>query len=178
MGRPIVDGDTFGIVVESVERACTHEGCAFQTRVTATGVVQSSSILLQLKTSDKPVNLRTVGVFSSEQDVRVEVIEAPTITDGTSAATIVNLNRLSGKVSGIALAATDPTSISGGTELENVRLAVASQVSIRDALFLGGDWEWILRPSTSYLFRMTNLDADAATLDMLIRWVELDQADL
>jgi hypothetical protein len=91
----------------------------------------------------------------------LEIIESPTITDGTSAVVVRNRNRNAAKTSQIKLFS-DPTAISAGTGLEYAPFTTGAIVTS----------EWVLKAGLKYLVRLTNNGAIAATASFRLDWHE------
>lgn len=84
----------------------------------------------------------------------VDLIEAPTITDGTTAAFAANMNRGSTNTHE-ALFFGDPTGVSGGTVIDTLFMASSGTGSNTAGTGVVG-FERILKKSTDYVIRIVN----------------------
>lgn len=89
-----------------------------------------------------------------------------TVSDGT-AEPIMNMSR-NGASAACALTHT-PTTPSGGTE---ITYHLLPDVAKAGGTGEGNGAHWILKPSTKYLFRVTNNDTGSNDISTLIRWSE------
>lgn len=167
-GRALRSGKS--LAVSGVERIHIDEGTAFSVIVTGAAVAQNGTLLVQIKddfSRAKTVRLRKVMVYGSQSPAKFEILEAPTVTDGTTALTPRNKNR--NKADAISTVTgnivSDPTSISSGTAVEEFNFVNNSEV-------LPDDWELELNNSKNYVLRLTNLNASAAVMYLRVLWVE------
>jgi len=105
-----------------------------------------------------PITLSTDGTESV-----LEIIEAPTITDGDSAVPLLNMNRGSSNTSGI-VAWNNPTAISLGTTVYTRTIGPGTFQVLLNELILAKD--------TDYVFRLTNNDAGTVNTYMTVPWTE------
>jgi len=83
-------------------------------------LASTATVSLQMKTgSDTDVYLIGLDIVTTAIRITEKIIEAPTITDGTSELTMLNMNRQSTDTPGFTVY-TNPTSISGGTVIDQV----------------------------------------------------------
>ena len=111
---------------------------------------------IQMKTNGGDVYLLSYGVVTDSARTTEKIIEAPTITDGTTPlSTIYNTNRQSTDVPGFDIY-TNPTSISGGTVIDEVE-----QYEAKKSLGVAGEAGNIrlkFKKSTDYVLELTNGD--------------------
>lgn len=123
---------------------------------------------LQIITGAKsPVIIRHV-VSSSAEPLRVTAIENPTVTNGTTAITAINLNRLS-STAAITTFKSDPTSISGGTAI-HVDLVTAGKGAGAQSEETG---VWTLKKDTKYLWKLEQLTNQATTVTVEMMFAEV-----
>ncbi|GEM_PF-5307397 len=102
--------------------------------------------------------------------ITVELFEAPTITDGTTPPTIYNLDRRSAKTPSWQLY-TNPTGVSGGTKLLIAQISTGGGPKGSGGLSSGIS-EFILKPSTKYVLKMTNTGAQTSLVTLTYLWYE------
>lgn len=123
-------------------------------------VPASSSTHVQIKTgANNFVHIAQTKFASNVDNIKVEIIEAPTITDGTTPIVPINLNRVSTNSSDIT-AFSDPTAISGGTIVE--RLVMKGQII--EQSFPDNIAEILLKKSEDYVLKFTNDAASEADI--------------
>lgn len=120
------------------------------------------SEVIQLKTNgDKITHLMGLTVNSNSEDISLEFIESPTITDGTTPIALNNLNRRSSKTADAQIF-NNPTSVSGGSVIDKSvgygDTATGSKLSSSSAS-TNKFTEELLKRNTDYAFRVINFDA-------------------
>lgn len=103
---------------------------------------------------------RTVSVEAGGP-YRVELYEAPTVTDGTIQQLPYNMNRKSAKTAE-PIIYINPTGVSGGTLLEKMFLPTGGGPKTSGELAAGIS-ERVLKPSTNYVVKITNSGGAAGT---------------
>lgn len=102
-------------------------------------------------------------------------VEAPTLTTGNTAFTPVNLSRVGTPPASTSILKTNPTSISGGTTLRSYYVSGGTGGTAR-----GGsddkDIEIVLKPSTTYLFRLQNVSGQNRAMSLWLFWYEEETA--
>lgn len=167
-GKDIIEPYGNGIVMYDSLHAHIHAGKAWKIGVSGTGIAQNGTVMIEITgILDKDLHFKNSEFYSSKDLLRIEIIENPTITHGTTAAQVRNLNRNHSDAASFS-AFTDPTAISGGTVMENKYMDSGANNSR-----IGGipsEFEWLLKQGNTYLIRLTNLDAQAATMfvDMVV----------
>lgn len=141
-----------------------HQGMRYSlvTRITAT-VGEAAYILLTSPTSTTMMHMEWVA--SCPNVSHVSIYESPNAAGGTPY-TIYNRNRDSANTSGATLASA-PTVTTTGTLLSEHSLYSGK----KEGGYMSND-EWILAPSTKYLFELTNDDTQATIFDFELRWAE------
>ena len=112
---------------------------------------------IQAKTNSRLTHIvsRSMG-YDGAGAVVVSVLENPTITDGTTAPTIVQgLNRLSTKTP-TTIFYNNPTGISGGTLIDRDVIFSAGTGGNAVASFSSANWERILPKSSDIVWEITN----------------------
>ena len=95
--------------------------------------------------------------FESGGPYTVDLIESPTITDGTTSAVAANMNRLSSKTHE-AQFFSDPTGVSGGTIIDTLFMPALGTGANTTGTGVSGV-ERILKRSTKYVIRIVNAGA-------------------
>ena len=113
--RRVSEADWFYVTPEiALDRGDIYIG---QASITLAATATAS---LQMKTgADTDVYLIGLDTVTTATRITEKIIEAPTITDGTTELTMINMNRQSDQTPGFTVY-TDPTSISGGTVIDQV----------------------------------------------------------
>lgn len=144
-----------------------HEGRAYYVYKFfpfAAGLASAASINIAVAW---PAGIQPHAVFSYESSGPAEffVYEEPTTSGGT-AMTIYRRNRvLTASSSGAAVLA--PTVSSTGTEIYAEFVPAGKAAGCGDHTF-----EFVLKPLTTYLFRLTNVDNKANPAELRIEWYE------
>lgn len=163
--RVIASSDSLPTI--DVNHLRLHEGRAYYVYKFfpfAAGLASAASINIAVAW---PAGIQPHAVFSYESSGPAEffVYEEPTTSGGT-AMTIYRRNRvLTASSSGAAVLA--PTVSSTGTEIYAEFVPAGKAAG-------GGDhtFEFVLKPLTTYLFRLTNVDNKANPAELRIEWYE------
>ena len=153
-----------------------HEGKAFEIYKVVTGLANNAHTYIELKTPlTDLIHLKNTSFWISEGPVLLKIIEAPTLTTGTTPFVPVNLNRRLKDGSVIASGAVvkvDPTGISGGTEIKAFRFGVSGVGSQESESVVRNEIERLLREDTTYLLDLQNLSGSAIDLTMSMIYYE------
>lgn len=148
------------MVVESEEEDQIEQGVVFSAEFGATGVTSGTSVLIGFVTGTRPMIALDRSYSSSESLLTVELFEA-TFTGGTDIRTL-NRNLVIGGTPPVqfksGVTATLVTPITTATFRAGVSTGAAAVAVTSEAARL------ILKPSTSYVLRITNGGAGAATI--------------
>ncbi len=150
------------------EHVAIHLGGVFHYCATNAALAAGGTLLFEIKNKNffyKDVILSGLHVFINGGYAEVEIIEAPTITDGSTE--ITGMNHYRDKMSsagggttpvvGACYVYSNPTSISGGALIENYYTSIQGPAS-RES-------EWVLHTeSKKYLIRVTNRSASAQAI--------------
>ena len=118
-------------------------------------IAQSGKAYLQMKTNGGNIYLLSYGVVTDSVRTTEKIIEAPSLTDGTTPLTIYNTNRQSVDTPGFDIY-TNPTSVTGGTVIDQVE-----QFEAKKSLGVAGDAGNIrvkFKSETDYVLELTNGD--------------------
>lgn len=158
------------------EHRLVHEGLMFSLNDVTTGVANNSSldVLFRVAESSFP-HIRVLKWIAEDADASGFVYEAPTTSDdGTQLTNIVNRNRNSSETANSTLFV-GPTVSDVGIELAHFYFPDQGGLFGQTGVF-GDDpgEEWVFKPNTNYLFRLTNQSGSAITVGTQIIWYELN----
>jgi len=147
----------------SNEHYMIHQSNMWEFSIVSRALAHNGLVLVQIQTGPKAMHLKELRVWGDAAEASFELIETPTLTTGTTAITMPNLNRNDGAAApaGVTMFS-DPTVISAGTELMNRLFGAGAGVG--QTAFAGmdkTDRERVLKASTRYLIRVKNLEANA-----------------
>lgn len=161
---------TGGVRVIDTDHSAIHNGEAYIVNRNSENVADAGSLVFEIITpANLYVHMRLASVWPSAGLARFESIEAPTLTTGTTAVIPVALNRNDG--ASAVIIKSDPTGISGGTTLRNVMFGGGGP-GTGSGGGLGFGAEFVLKPSTTYLARLTNLSGGLADMTLGLFWYE------
>lgn len=122
----------------------------------ALSIATLATSYLQMKTNGGDIYLLSYGVITDSARTTEKIIEAPTLTDGTTPlSTLYNVNRQSTETPGFDIY-TNPTSITGGTVIDEVE-----QYEAKKSLGGAGDSGNIrikFKKATDYVLSLKNGD--------------------
>ena len=162
IGDAILD-ESGAQVTMSNEHYMVHASNMWEFFIESRALAQNGLVLVQIQTGLNALHLKELRVWGDAAEARFEIIEAPTLTTGSSAVPMINMNRADGAPAptGVTMFS-DPTGISAGTSLMS-RL-FGGGAGVGQTAFAGTDKtdrERELAPSSRYLLRLTNLEANA-----------------
>lgn len=145
-----------------------HGGSLFTAQVVSAALGAAASLYIEMNVPEG-IEVHVKGItFYNGDDGEYELIEAPTLTTGTTPLVSLNRNRKAPNLSNLVLKS-DPTTISGGTLLDNVFFKGTNQ---SPGILLVDDLEWVLKEDEVYLFRLTNNGASSEQALLKINWYE------
>lgn len=112
----------------------------------------------QIKTGAKTPMIIALEVATSAEPLKVSLLEAPTMTDGTIAVTAYNMRRPSANTATTTFFS-NPTYTSGGVAV-NIHLVTAGKGGGAITAEAG---IWVLKASTNYLLKVEQLTNQATT---------------
>ena len=167
--EPRTDHDSGGLVGTDVEHYMVHQGkmfSAIREVVLASGATDD----ILMVTPSTGIEVHMEGVVSSTLGAALELYEAATGTPGTPI-TVYNRKREGGFAATLALYHTNAGVLPGTTRL----LKMQSGAGRRGGLNRGAE-EWVLKPSTQYLVRVTSVANGNNVITMPI-WYEVREDD-
>lgn len=144
-----------------------HEGRAYYTYRIETALAVNSNLDIAIAF---PSGVTPHAVFNYQcgGDSRFYVYESPVTSGGTSLPIHRRNRNLDTTSSGVAVTA--PTVTSLGTEIFGE--IITSGQGGTGAGGGGYTYEYVLKPLTTYLFRLTNINSQAHIAELLIEWYE------
>lgn len=166
---------TGGLPVINTDHEAIHLGWGYSASHYAEAVADDAAILLEFTTpaaSASYVHLKAYRPWCEGGLAKFEIIEAPTLTTGSTAITPRNRRRTgTAPTSGVTVKS-DPTSISAGTTIEGPTAFGGGGAGGGAGGNYVNDQELLLKPATTYLFRITNLAGAAKALGLWLFWYE------
>ena len=167
------DAVTNGQVTIPTEHHEVHEGDAYNISHLYSAVAKDAVVAVQLDTQGThDIHLKRLEAYITGAKGLLELVEAPTVTDGTTPVAIINQNRAGTPRASNARAYSDPSGISGGTVLESRLFGGGGVGQQAPAGNRPIEVEFILRRNTTYLLRLTNQSAGAEDLSIWSFWYE------
>ena len=149
-----------------------HRGEGYNAWVFAEGVADDGYAQIEFRTPAAGyVHMKLVQAWAEGGLALFEAIEAPTLTTGVTAFTPQNLRRVGTPPASTSVLKTDPTVVSGGTVIRAYLLG-GGGVGGGNGGQTGLDTELVLKPGTTYLFRVQNLAGAAKALSLWLFWYE------
>lgn len=161
--------DDYGMLkIINPEAVYVHEGKAFN--FSFVGSISGVTYLLA-RTNGKVVHLLGYHLIAASNAVLVEFFEAPTVTNAGTAQTVIARNRVNPQ--GAHLTVFSGTEVSAdGLLLNKSKIFASGQGANR----VGGDTtipiEWLLKPNTDYIFKLTPAGATEITAEFT--WIETE----
>lgn len=171
----------FGIEIDSInsvlafmdwEHMAVHKGLTFHLSIYST-VTAGVPKYCEFRTGAKYIHLKQKNHRDGSDSTLCSFIEAPVIgTPGTLEVPSYNRNRNSNTVSSMKVYS-NPNSITGGTILDyDYLFASTTNQSASSAVPSEDRFEWVLKPNTSYIFKLENLGDGDATFVAKLNWYE------
>jgi len=153
-GKKLIDDVSGFIGTIPVEHVNIHKGILFsilyKVSVTASGVTY-----IQIKTGAKTVHFKPTNIATDADKFAIEFLESPTLTDGSTAITVINRNRTSSNTPETVLYS-DPTDVSGGTKIDEFYIGGSVGFKAVGGDIIAGVNEFVLKPNTNYIYKITN----------------------
>jgi len=168
-----LDALTESLVCISFEHHEVHDGDSFERHIDS-GNANVASLNVAFKTVDTGKLVHMLFGFGTDDEVLWEIIEGAIWTQGTGTALDINHHNRKASSPSVAILedvnqATftasnqfiqDVTGIQGGTIFENQYIYNASIGQNRSAEARTSGHEWVLRPDTTYVVRVTQTDGN------------------
>jgi hypothetical protein len=160
-----VDDHDGALVVIDQNHHEVHEGHAYKVFQSSASLANNGTFLFELITGTAVPHMKAVRAFTNGTSGKLEIIEAPTITDGNAALTPQNRRRTGTPPASGVTVYSNPTSISAGTILAEFYFTGKAE-------FTADQLEMILKAGTKYLYRFTNTSGGAAVCSAELFWYE------
>jgi hypothetical protein len=160
-----VDTEAGAVVTIDQNHHEVHAGGAYSVGQANASLANNGTFLFEIITGAVTPHMKAARAFTGGTSGKLEIIEAPTITDGNAALVPVNRRRTgTPPTSGVTIYS-NPTSISAGTILTEYYFTGKAE-------FVADQLELILKAGTKYLYRFTNTSGGAAVCSMELFWYE------
>lgn len=159
------------------DHSSIHAGEGFNASIHTEAVADDGYAQMEFRTSSNAgsyVHMKLMSAMSEGLSL-FTAVEAPTLTAGVTSVTPQNLRRTGTPPTSVSILRSNPTSISGGTILRSYFIGAGGVGS-----GAGGtndkDIEMVLKPATTYLFRVQNIAGSAKALSLWLFWYEEENA--
>jgi hypothetical protein len=169
VGDALVDGGSGIPIWMTLEHHEIHEGNGWELFQEALLVAASASMKTEIRTGADEVHLKQIRVWLDGAIARFEILQDPTIgTPGTLASNVVNRNRAQPlALPGDLTFWSNAGAITGGSVLESGLIGGGAGVGQTANALAGQDeLEYVLKPNSKYIVRISNLDASARNFSM------------
>jgi len=110
---------------------------------------------LQIKTGSSAVCFYVISIQTDSEKIMTKFIEDPTVTDGTAAVSLTNMNRESSEMCSVS-AYSDPSGVSGGTQLDEIYAGGTIGQKVISGEQITEQNPWRLAANTDYIVSFTN----------------------
>ncbi len=157
------------------EHAAIHDGVAYSAALVFDLVAAGVSYMEMVTPVTGYVHFRPETIETSGPLILAQLIEAPTLTTGSTAVVPLNRRRLgTPNVSSLVLKS-DPTAVSGGAIIDQTLVGGTSGKSAGGGS-ASNNAEWVLKQDTVYAVKVTNSGTETATINIKAVWYEEDDA--
>lgn len=172
-----VDPQTGGIITITEPHALIHSGKMFHWAGKVTGLLNASAVdfLFKVPAATYP-HIHRMRANVGAGDVDIQAFEGTTVSADGTPLVVDNLNRNSVITPDMTMFF-NPTVTADGTEIHNIWIPPTSAgvgQSIQGVSGATAGEEWILKPSTNYLQRITNNSGSTISAWVEILFYELD----
>ena len=158
------------------EHSYIHEGIFFESYNKFTLAAAATRLVTMKTPAAKYLHYRPTNLTTSADKITVEFFEGATVTAATGTAAIPsNHNRNSALASGVTLLDA-PTVTANGTKFAQVYIPGATGTGgTRSGASAGvSNSEWVLKPNTTYMIKVTNGSSGANDIQVNFQWYEED----
>lgn len=155
-----------------------HAGSSYTATLNDNDLDNGDTMSVSFKTPDTAKYFHMVAIMSNTSSSLAEILEAPTVTNGSGVEIpCINRNRNSDKVSGAlsieatpveSEVSTNATITADGTAIYSEYIGVGKEKGTSDTRSLS---EFILKQNTIYSFRITG-EADNGNASIILDWYE------
>lgn len=151
-----------------------HKGIAFTTASKFTIAAAASAYLEIIVPVGSYVHFKPTSIQTDGPKITVQLIEAPTLTTGSTVVVPVNRRRVGTPTLSLLTVKNNPTAVSAGTVLDQDY--VGGGTGAGGSTVSGGmatnDNEWVLKPATTYALKVTNGGSASADVNIKTFWYE------
>lgn len=175
--RSFVDQSSGAQIQLSNLHAHTHRGKSFKCGQVSVALANNAFQYYEITPSiNDNMHLKGVELHINDGPVRLKLIENPILTTGVTSLPLINKNRtpfpIVPIVSGVTIKS-NPTSISGGTELEDFLLGSSGAGSKEIGISFSRDDEYVFpKGGNVYLITIQNVNGSAINLTSRLVWYE------
>lgn len=158
----------------TTDHGLIHQGKAFSIQNKFTLAAAAIGYLELIIPAGAYVHFKPVSMQSDGPKILIQLIEAPTITTGNSPLVPVNRRRVGTPAVSIVTVKNNPTAVSAGTVLDQDYIGGGTGAG--GSTVSGGvaqnDNEWVLKPATTYVVKVTNSGSGSADVNIKTFWYE------
>ena len=148
-----------------------HDGESFSYSANQIGLTNNSTVVLLGRTGAKQVHFDGFNVRVSQAPFRIDLYEAPTVSNAGTLLTSRRRNRVNTNTSLMAIYQT-PTYSDAGILLDDELIVESSQGNSLNSGGASFDDGWVLKANTDYLIVMTNLSGVTVNWSAKFTWHE------
>lgn len=170
----IIEEVTGGHVAITSDHSNIHKGQAFSVSNKFTIANGASSYLEVIIPADTYVHFKPITMQSDGPKITVQLIEAPTITTGSTGVTPINRRRLGTPAVSVLTVKNNPTSISAGTIVDQDYIGGGSSAGGNTVSggIASNDNEYVLKQATTYVVKVTNGGTGSSDVNIKLFWYE------
>ena len=155
----------------TTEHGYIHQGIAYIMREILTVTTTASSYIDFTTPADKTIHFRPSSFASNGDNITIEIFEDASVTGGTTYAA-KNRNRNSNNTSQVSITI-NPTVNTEGNIIDKFYVGGGSGISdTTSGAITGNVDEWVLKPDTTYLIKITNNGASDSNVFVNLFWYE------
>lgn len=174
-GNPcnLIEEITGSALAISTDHSNIHAGIAYTTTNKFTIAAAGSAYLEMIVPAGAYVHFKPVSMQTDGPKITIQLIEAPALTTGSTAVVPANRRRVATPTVSIVTVKSNPTAVSAGTVLDQDYIGGGTG---NGQTVTGGnasnDNEWVLKPATTYVLKVTNGGASSADVNIKTFWYE------
>lgn len=159
-------------MVESISSttALIHAGKCFDVSTHGTILTTASAYLL-CKTGDIVVHFHNINVVASQGNMLISFYEAPTVTANGTLKDTPNRNCISTNISQSKVYEAPTVTVDGTLKGSNL---IVPSTTLAGAQQGGEEGEWVLKPNTDYIIKLTNQAASTTTYNASFFYYETE----
>ena len=170
-GIPIITDQSGALPMLTEFQAAVHAGESFSYAASQIGLASAGVVTLLGRTGTKQVHFDGFKVTVSNAPFRIELFEAPTVSNAGTLLDSRRRNRANANVSLMTIYST-PIFSATGLILDDDLIPQISQGAQNSSGQGTVDDGWVLKANTDYLIRLTNLSGGAVNWSAKFTWHE------